>query len=227
MTPGQMSDELIAQRLEGRCWEVIGVRGGDHSCPELVAHVHCRNCPVFAAAGRQLMERPPPRGYLSEQTANVAAAASPAQRTDRSLLLMRLADEWLAIDTGSVVEVITDRRIHRIPHRTTGAVLGLVNVHGQLQLCASLHKVVGLAEPATRSPTRRLVVTRREHEHWVFPADEVWNVVGFNRDDVEAAPMTVTAALGTHTRGVVTWQDKKVGYLSIESLYASLRRTLG
>jgi len=222
-----MSEELIAQRLAGRCWEVIGVRGGDHSCPELEVHVHCRNCPVFAAAGRSLMERPAPRGYLAEQTANVAAAATPAQRTDRSLLLMRLGDEWLAIDTGAVVEVVTDRTIHRIPHRTGGAVLGLVNVHGQLQLCASLHKVVGLPEPATRSPTRRLVVTKREHENWVFPADEVFNVVGFNRDDVEAAPMTVTAALGTHTRGVVAWRDKKVGYLSIESLYASLRRTLG
>jgi chemotaxis-related protein WspD len=173
------------------------------------------------------MARPPPHGYLAEQTSNVATAAPPAQRTDRSLLIMRLADEWLAIDTSAVVEVVTDRTIHRIPHRTGGAVLGLVNVHGQLQLCASLHKVVGLHEPTNRSPTRRLVVTRREHEHWVFPADEVWNVVGFNRVDVEPAPMTVTAALGTHTRGVVNWQDRKVGYLSIESLYASLRRTLG
>jgi len=222
-----MTDELIQQRLLGRCWEVIGIQGGDHSCPELEVHVHCRNCPVFAAAGRSLMERPAPKGYLTEQTTNVAAAATPAQRTDRSLLLLRLTEEWLAIDTSAVVEVITDRRIHRIPHRTGGAVLGLVNVHGQLQLCASLHKVVGLAEPATRSPTRRLVVTRREHEHWVFPADEVWNVVGFNRDDIEAAPMTVTAALGTHTRGVVNWRDQKAGYLSIESLYAALRRTLG
>jgi chemotaxis-related protein WspD len=222
-----MTDELIQERLAGRCWEVIGVRGGDHSCPELQEHVHCRNCPVFAAAGRTLMERPPPQGYLAEQTSNVAAAARPAQRTDRSLLILRLTDEWLAIDTGAVVEVITDRTIHRIPHRTTGAVLGLVNVHGQLQLCASLHKVVGLAEAPTRSATRRLVVTRREQEHWVFPADEVWNVVGFNRDDIEPAPMTVTAAMGTHTRGVVNWQDKKVGYLSIESLYAALRRTLG
>jgi chemotaxis-related protein WspD len=222
-----MTDELIKERLAGRCWEVIGVRGGDHSCPELAVHVHCRNCPVFAAAGRTLMERTAPGGYLSEQTANVASAAKPAQRADRSLLIMRLADEWLGLDTSAVTEVVTDRTIHRIPHRTGGAVLGLVNVHGQLQLAASLHKVVGLAESTTRSPTRRLVVTKREQENWVFPVDEVFNAVGFSRDDIQAAPMTVTAALGTHTRGVVDWRDKKVGYLSIESLYAALRRTLG
>ncbi len=221
-----MTDEQIAERLAGRCWERIGVRG-DHSCPELVAHVHCRNCPVFAAAGRSLVQRPPPDGYLAEQTGNVAATPTRARRTDRSLLLMRLGDEWLGLDTTAVIEVITDRTIHRIPHRTGGAVLGMVNVHGQLQLCASLHRVLAIAEPATRSPLRRLVVTRRDQEHWVFPVDEVFNVLAFASEEIQPAPMTVTAALGTHTRGIVPWREHKVGYLSAESLFASLRRTLG
>ncbi len=221
-----MTDEQIALRLAGRCWEAIGVRG-DRSCPELVAAVHCRNCSVFAAAGRSLVDRPPPEGYLAEQTDNVAARSTRTRRADRSLLLIRLGNEWLGIDTAAVVEVITDRRIHRIPHRTSGALLGMVNVHGQLQLCASLHRVVGLDEPAARSPVRRLVVTRRDQEFWVFPVDEVFNVVGFGSDEIESAPMTVTAAIGTHTRGVVAWREHKVGYLSMESLFASLRRSLG
>ena len=35
----------------GDCWNKIGV-SGDLSCPELNTHIHCRNCPVFAAAAR-------------------------------------------------------------------------------------------------------------------------------------------------------------------------------
>ncbi len=31
------------------CWNRIGVRG-DRSCPKLAEHIHCRNCPVHAAA---------------------------------------------------------------------------------------------------------------------------------------------------------------------------------
>ena len=31
------------------CWNRIGVLG-DGSCPRLAEHIHCRNCPVHAAA---------------------------------------------------------------------------------------------------------------------------------------------------------------------------------
>src|SRR5215831_8786654 len=47
------------------CWHRIGV-SGDRSCPELSTFVHCRNCPVFAAAARAFFDRPAPEGYLGE-----------------------------------------------------------------------------------------------------------------------------------------------------------------
>ncbi len=43
----------------GDCWNRIGVNG-DRSCPELTSFVHCRNCPVFAAAARSFFDRPAP-----------------------------------------------------------------------------------------------------------------------------------------------------------------------
>ena len=49
------------------CWHRIGV-SGDRSCPELASFVHCRNCPVFAAAARGFFDRPAPEGYLAEWT---------------------------------------------------------------------------------------------------------------------------------------------------------------
>ena len=50
---------------DGDCWNRIGVTG-DRSCPELNTFVHCRNCPVFAAAARAFFDRPAPEGYLAE-----------------------------------------------------------------------------------------------------------------------------------------------------------------
>ncbi len=32
--------------------------------PELSSFIHCRNCPVFAAAARTFFDRPAPEGYL-------------------------------------------------------------------------------------------------------------------------------------------------------------------
>src|SRR5437764_404262 len=49
------------------CWHRIGV-SGDRSCPELNSFIHCRNCPVFAAAARTFFDRPAPEGYLAEWT---------------------------------------------------------------------------------------------------------------------------------------------------------------
>ncbi len=54
-----MSDALDAlARLSevDDCWNRIGVRG-DKTCERLAEHVHCRNCPVHAAAANRLLDR--------------------------------------------------------------------------------------------------------------------------------------------------------------------------
>ena len=61
--------------LLNECWNRIGVMG-DRSCPELERSVHCRNCPVFVAAGQQLFEREPPAEYLEECTRQLTEEVS-------------------------------------------------------------------------------------------------------------------------------------------------------
>ncbi|WP_353259283.1 chemotaxis protein CheW [Prochlorothrix hollandica] len=39
---------------------------GDHSCPLLVEAIHCQNCGVYGAAGRSLLQRVAPPGYVEE-----------------------------------------------------------------------------------------------------------------------------------------------------------------
>ena len=50
---------------EGDCWRHIGV-SGDRTCPELSTFIHCRNCPVFAAAAKTFFDRAAPEGYLAD-----------------------------------------------------------------------------------------------------------------------------------------------------------------
>ena len=49
------------------CWKTIGVEA-DRSCEQLQQHVHCRNCPTYRLAGRQLLNRPMPADYRAELT---------------------------------------------------------------------------------------------------------------------------------------------------------------
>jgi chemotaxis-related protein WspD len=64
--------------------------------------------------------------------------AEPEARADSestSMLVFRLGREWLALPATSLVEVTALRPLHRVPHRTSGVLEGLVNIRGQLQLC--------------------------------------------------------------------------------------------
>ena len=65
---------MASRHMPGQddCWNKIGI-SGDQSCPELKTFIHCRNCPVFAAAARTFFDRAAPEGYLAEWSRWLAA----------------------------------------------------------------------------------------------------------------------------------------------------------
>src|SRR5437667_114868 len=188
---------LPTRQTTGDCWNTIGVRG-DRSCPELTRVVHCQNCPVFAAAGRRFLDAPSPPGYLEEWTERLAAPVEEIAADREGVLVFRLADEWLALPVRVLIEVTTVRPVHRVPHRA-GLLAGLVNIRGELYLCAHLGKLLGAerkaAGPDGAAPSRngdrasgpamatdRLLVTRRDADRWVFRVDAAEKVVRVARD---------------------------------------------
>lgn len=135
--------EANPSAITNDCWNKIGVKG-DRSCPELSKHVHCRNCPVFTAAGQRLFEREPPPGHLSEWTKRLAEPEIPVEQGTVSVLVFRIGEEWLAADIALLVEIGELRPIHTIPHRTNEILAGLVNIRGELELCVSLGGLLGI-----------------------------------------------------------------------------------
>src|SRR5215510_11065269 len=97
------------------CWNHIGVYG-DNSCSELIKFVHCRNCPVYSSAAVQLLHRPLAPEYRREQTEHFAALRKGAKLGKISVLLFRVANEWLALPTQAFQEVAERRLVHSLPH---------------------------------------------------------------------------------------------------------------
>jgi chemotaxis-related protein WspD len=212
------------------CWNQIGV-SGNGTCPELPKVVHCRNCPVYAAGGRSLLEREPPAEYLHEWTQALAEEKDEDTAADTlSVLIFRLGREWLALPTCVCQEMAEMRPIHTLPHRSGSVLLGLVNIRGVIQLCVSLSELLGLeaaadTTPATPHNTQAyLVVIARESDHWVMLVDEIYGIQRFPRSAVRNAPVTVAKATPKLTKGVIDWQDKGVGYLDDELLFLALRK---
>src|SRR3977135_1594882 len=86
------------------CWNRIGVRG-DGSCPELRQYVHCRNCPVYSAGAAALLDADAPLSYFAARTAHFAAPAPADDGETRSVVIFRVASEWLALPTSVVIEI--------------------------------------------------------------------------------------------------------------------------
>ena len=208
------------------CWNRIGVRG-DRSCPELPRVVHCHNCPVFEAAGRRFLEAPSPEGYLGEWTRRLAAPPEEAPGDQLGALVFRLGEEWLALPVQVLVEVTTPRPTHRVPHRG-GVLAGLVNIRGELHLCAHLDALLGLGQDPNDAakPHQRLLVTARDSERWVFPVAEVDQVRRFALSERTPVPATVGRSLARLSRGVFHHGGRSIGLLDDERLFQTLRARL-
>lgn len=213
------------------CWRKIGV-SGDRSCPELAAHVHCRNCPVMAAAARTFFDRAAPEGYLSGWVGILEESVARTDADPESLLVFRLGREWLALPTTALVEVTTSRPCHRVPHRVGGVLEGIVNIRGQLQLCVSAHRLLGIdgdprgtASSAYGEALRLLVVERRAaaaEERWVFAVDDVAGVHRVERSALRMVPSTVSQSGARFCRALFDWQEGTVGVLDDSRFFDSL-----
>lgn len=217
------------------CWNQIGVRGNG-TCPELHQFVHCRNCPVHAAAARVLLDRPAWPEYLRERTLQFARGRLPVRPTRISVLVFRLGPEWLALPTVAFQEILERRSIHSLPHRRGGIVLGLVNVRGELVICVSLARLLGLEQraaaggsagpPASNGAIPRLAVTLWTGSRLAFPVDEVHGVVRLAREEIHEPPATVGAGAATLTTGLFHWQERAVGFLDADGVFSRLNTLL-
>ena len=200
------------------CWNRIGVRG-DKSCPLLVEHIHCRNCPVYAAAAIHLLDR----YALQRDGGEQAEAASETAVATRSLLVFRLGEEWLALATRVLVEVAPQAPVHALPHQRSRALLGVANVRGALVACLSLVELLGL-EPGAAAPL--LLVLDAPGGHLLVPVDEVQGIHAFPLDQLAAAAQDNRLDPAKCSRGVLQWQTRSLRLLDEEQLLQGLLRSL-
>ena len=216
-----------AQPLDD-CWNRIGVHG-DKSCPRLLELVHCRNCPVYAAAAIRLLDR---YALQRDELAEVEAQPLAADHATRSLLVFRLGEEWLALVTRSLVEVAPLSPIHSLPHPRARALLGVANVRGTLVACLSLAELLGLdttGVPATLSNRRvapRMLVLAAAGGNLLAPVDEVDGIHAFDLGLLVAAEQSSTLDAAKCSRGVLQWRGRSLRLLDEEKLLHSMIRSL-
>jgi len=210
------------------CWDKIGVTG-DGSCIELEKHIHCRNCPVYSNAAAQFLNRSLPADYRRQWTEHFASPKNVSAQHKASVVIFRIGNEWLSLPTHVFQEIAENRPIHSLPHRRLGIALGLVNVRGELLICVSLDRLIGLENipraKKSRTTYERFIVTGWNGQRFVFPVCEVHGVHRLRLEDLKEPPALFAQSAG-HTQRVFQWNKQTVGLLEAESLFAAFERNL-
>lgn len=209
------------------CWNRIGVRG-DRSCPKLLEHIHCRNCPVHAAAAISLLDRYA-LGSEGTELAPVDVAET-AIEEGRPHLIFRLGEEWLGLPTRALAEVAPACVVHSLPHQRSPALLGVANVRGTLVACISLGELLGLdRRAATREDARivpRMLILAATGGPIISPVDEVDGIHELDEGAIVEASAQRHAANDRFTRGVMQWRNRSIRLLDQEALLDAATRSL-
>ncbi len=222
-----MTEALRQLPVVDECWSRIGVRG-DRSCPELLAVEHCHNCRTFARAAEVLLDRPIDPGSLEERAKFVAEPMPRSRETRFSAVVFDVGHETYALEGKSIVEVTEARALHRVPRRTNTIFRGLVNVHGQLELCFSLAGLLGIEEgpePPAGAP-RRVVVVELDGRRAVLLVDRVRGAQRFEKGAVRDVPATSARRTLALVRSLLVEGDLRIGLLDTESLRTGLEDSL-
>lgn len=215
------------------CWRRIGT-GGDRSCPELVKHLRCRNCPVYAQAAVTVLDSlsagklwdGTDHHHLTRVGATDAAASAVDRAAGQSLLIFRVADEWLALPTAALGEVTAPAPVHSLPHRRHAALIGVAPVRGTLLTCVSLALLFGAAAEADRAQATRFLILGQGRNAIALPVAEVAGVEHVARGALLPLPATLTRASARYTQALFEHAGHSVGLLDADLLRQALSRSL-
>jgi chemotaxis-related protein WspD len=216
-----MSEAHLPILAEQRCWTQIGV-WGNSTCAELPRVSHCRNCDVYAANGRRLLDRPAPADYLESWTSLLAEEKVAQEAATSPHLVFRVGQVWLAFPATSLREITEPSVIRSVPHKPREVLLGIVNVRGELYPCVSLHTLFGEEAAGQRYRTARFLVARWTGEDWVFPVDQVDGMHDVAVKDIEPLPVTLTNVAVVYTQGIFHCDGKTVAIIDENLLFGAL-----
>ncbi|HAS83949.1 MAG TPA: hypothetical protein DCS43_15040, partial [Verrucomicrobia bacterium] len=135
-----------------------------------------------------------------------------------------VGDHWLGLKSPCCLQMVDGRPVHRVPFRSNAVFLGLVNVGGEMLLCASLQHALGLADKADVPPadkvSRWMLVAVWQGARWCFPVDQT--------DGITVCPATAVqpAEEGSMAAGRVDSGTRSVALLDESRLFGILEQRI-
>jgi purine-binding chemotaxis protein CheW len=137
------------------------------------------------------------------RTAGEAAAAATLAEPIALLELLTfiIAGEQYAVDIEQIVEIVTPRRVTRIPN-ADGSVVGIVSLRGTIVTLVDVRRKLHHPQAGATTADTRIVVVDYHNETVGFLVDRVLRVVKAAPGDIEPPPVVHASELDESVRGV-------------------------
>lgn len=184
---------------------------------------------------KKLLNREIPDDYIEESTDILMHEQQQTPISQISVLIFRLEEEWFALDISALNEILGNRPIHCIPHRSEKILAGLVNIRGQLKLCISMQHLLGVLGAkeksdknfcGTKNPGRFFVEMAHQNSTWVFPVDEIYNIQYFDINQITNIPDTLAKSDSNLLKGILKVGARNIGYLDVDLIFKEISRRL-
>ncbi len=142
-----------------------------------------------------------------------------------SSFVFRLGSRWFSCSTSLVKEVVGQKPVIQIPHKTNAILRGVVNINGELQLCVSLHQLLGIKQ-LMWNQYNRIVVIAKKGEIWAFAAEEIQGTLACDYNQIHPFSFESSHSISNYLLGTILFEEKEVNVLDEELLLSSLRRSL-
>lgn len=134
----------------------------------------------------------------------------------RQFVGFRLDNENYAIPITTIQEIIVMKPITRIP-QVPASIEGLINLRGSVIPVVNLRTLFGMPARPFDDETRTIIANVGDRTVG-YVVDEVTQVMKIAGDQIQSAPLAVSAVAGRHIAGLARLDDRLLIILRIETL---------
>jgi purine-binding chemotaxis protein CheW len=134
-----------------------------------------------------------------------------------------LGEICLALDIGSIQEIMRDVRITHVPYAPP-EVSGVINLRGEVSTIIDLRRVLALP-PAPSDEGRRTLIVRSQGESIGLIVDRVADITAVDASEIVPPPPNVGRLDGQFIRGVCPRESEIIVVLELEQVLSTSAST--
>lgn len=183
--------------------------------------------------GTNLLNRPQPEGYDLEWLESLKTKPTEDFPSGKSLLIFRIANEWLALPSYSIKEITHSSYIHKLPHSNSPILLGISNIHGELLITVSMQAFLDLppitpkdSDDQTPCKFSRYIVLAEGKDTIVFPVDEIHGITFIQPSSLDPPPLSTSKTGKNFFTGIFSLNETLIGLLDGSLIMDAINQSL-